>query len=74
LHRQGRGLPRLVNVIADRAMLAAFASDRHEIKPAIVRAAAAEVAGTAPRTRRWIWLAIVATALAIAGTALVWLR
>ncbi|MFM7434275.1 MAG: hypothetical protein ACKO3O_12340, partial [Gammaproteobacteria bacterium] len=74
LHRQGRGLPRLVNVIADRAMLAAFASDRHEIKPAIVRAAAAEVAGTAPRARLWIWLAIVATALAIAGTALVWLR
>ncbi|MBM4212618.1 MAG: AAA family ATPase [Gammaproteobacteria bacterium] len=74
LHRQSRGLPRLVNVIADRAMLAAFAIDRHEIKPAIVRAAAAEVAGTALRTRRWIWLAIVATALAIAGTALVWLR
>ena len=31
LHRRSGGLPRLVNVIADRALLGAFARDRHEV-------------------------------------------
>jgi general secretion pathway protein A len=69
LHRQGGGLPRLVNVIADRALLGAFARDRHEVSPALVRAAAAEVAGEAPvaASRVWPWVAAAATLLVCAA-------
>lgn len=66
LHRQAGGLPRLVNVIADRAMLGAYAKDRHEITPTLVRAAAAEVSGVERRSRKWIWLATAATVIVIA--------
>jgi general secretion pathway protein A len=66
LHRQAGGLPRLVNVIADRAMLGAYAKDRHEITPALVRAAASEVSGIERRSRKWIWLATAATVIVIA--------
>jgi len=77
LHRQGGGLPRLVNVIADRALLGAFARDRHEVSPALVRAAAAEVSGEAPVTAWAVlpWAAAVATlALCAAGGWWVWTR
>ena len=73
LHRQSGGLPRLINVIADRAMLGAFARDRHEISAALVREAAAEVAGTAPGSRLWIWLALaLCVAVLGAGVWIVW--
>ena len=69
LHRRSGGLPRLVNVVADRALLGAFARDRHEVSAALVRAAAAEVAGEAESGRLWPWLVAVATLLAVAGGA-----
>lgn len=77
LHRQGGGLPRLVNVIADRALLGAFANDRHEVSPKLVRAAAAEVSGEAPVTAWSLlpWAAAVATlALCAAGGWWAWSR
>ena len=39
------GIPRVVNVLCDRALLAGYAAGAREIGPAIVRAAAAEVRG-----------------------------
>lgn len=74
LHRRSGGLPRLINIIADRAMLGAFANDRHEITPAIVRAAAAEVAGVEPRSWLWIWLAVIATGVLLVASAVLLLR
>ncbi|MBU6377368.1 MAG: AAA family ATPase [Gammaproteobacteria bacterium] len=74
LHRRSGGLPRLINIIADRAMLGAFANDRHEITPAIVRAAAAEVAGVEPRSWLWIWLAVIATGVLLVAGAVLLLR
>ena len=66
LHRRSGGLPRLVNVIADRALLGAFARDRHEVSSALLRAAAAEVAGAADGSRVWPWVATAATVLLVA--------
>jgi general secretion pathway protein A len=66
LHRRSGGLPRLVNVIADRALLGAFARDRHEVSSGLLRAAAAEVAGEADGSRVWPWVATVATVLLVA--------
>ena len=69
LHRRSGGLPRLVNVIADRALLGAFAGDRHEVSSGLLRAAAAEVAGEADGSRVWPWLVTAATVLLVAVSA-----
>ena len=69
LHRRSGGLPRLVNVIADRALLGAFARDRHEVSSALLRAAAAEVAGEANGSRVGPWVATAATVLLVAVSA-----
>lgn len=43
LHRLSGGIPRLVNIIADRALLGAYAEERSEVDASIVRRAAHEV-------------------------------
>jgi general secretion pathway protein A len=45
LFRLSRGIPRLINVIADRALLAAYSRDEFEISAGLVRRAADEVFG-----------------------------
>ncbi|MEE4359989.1 MAG: AAA family ATPase, partial [Pseudomonadales bacterium] len=45
LHRQCGGIPRLANVIADRALLGAYATGATRVTPRIVRQAAREVRG-----------------------------
>lgn len=52
--RHSRGVPRLVNLICDRALLGAFTRNHGVVKPAIIRQAAREVLfETAPRS---LWL------------------
>lgn len=57
LFRLSKGVPRMINVIADRAMLGAFTQDIREISPDLLRQAAAEVFGKDSRLispwRRW---------------------
>jgi len=60
-HRLSRGVPRLINVICDRALLGAYANDRRRIDARTLRRAAREVRGAAV-PRRWGW--------ALAGLAL----
>jgi len=43
LYRLAKGVPRMVNVIADRALLGAFTRDLHQVTPKLLRLAAAEV-------------------------------
>jgi general secretion pathway protein A len=67
VHRLSGGVPRLVNIICDRALLGAYAQDRSGVDAATVRAAAAEVMGRKPRrryTRPLAWLSTVAVAAA----------
>jgi general secretion pathway protein A len=45
VHRLSSGVPRIINVICDRALLGAFTQEQHRIGPAMVRAAAGEVYG-----------------------------
>ncbi len=45
VHRRSRGVPRLINLICDRALLGAAVSRRLQVTPAIVRRAAREVLG-----------------------------
>lgn len=54
LHRLSRGIPRLINLIADRALLGAYAEHADQITPEIVSRAAREVGFlTFQREARW---------------------
>jgi general secretion pathway protein A len=50
-HRLSRGVPRLINVLCDRALLGAYTQDRHEVGASFVRRAAMEVFGR----QLWPW-------------------
>ncbi len=70
IHRATQGVPRLINVICDRALLGAYSENRRVIDHRIVLRAAAEVFGedTARRaTARARWSAIAAGALIVGG-------
>ena len=53
LYKRARGIPRLINVIADRALLAAYTRDRRSVDARLVSAAAAEVFGIRSKTPWW---------------------
>jgi general secretion pathway protein A len=61
LHRRARGVPRLVNVIADRALLGAYTREEHTVSAALVRHAAAEIGGGRPASG-WIQWTLAGTA------------
>jgi general secretion pathway protein A len=62
------GIPRLVNLVCDRALLATYAAGAPLVGAAVVRGAARELRGdrgpARPRRARWIGAAAAATALA----------
>ena len=60
LFRLSKGIPRVINVIADRAMLAAYSQDEHRIGAALVKKAAKEVFGKSRRPRWLLWVAAAA--------------
>lgn len=70
LFRLSRGIPRLINVIADRALLAGYTRDQTNIDGRLVQRAAAEVFGHDARTRRWPGLAAAAIFIALLLTAI----
>jgi general secretion pathway protein A len=45
VHRLSGGVPRIINVVCDRALLGAFTQEQHRIGPSLVREAASEVYG-----------------------------
>jgi len=69
IYRQSKGVPRLINVVADRALLAAYTQDTRHIDRRLVRRAAAEVYGQ-PRGADWkAHLAATTTVAALAALA-----
>ncbi|MFP5506868.1 MAG: AAA family ATPase [Gammaproteobacteria bacterium] len=75
LHKLADGVPRLINVICDRALLGAYVEDKRRVDRATLRRAADEVlpeVGAAPDSalRAWPWAAGLA-AIAVVG-ALLW--
>jgi general secretion pathway protein A len=69
VHVASRGIPRLINAICDRALLGAYAQDKHRVDAATMRRAAREVLGRPmPRSLRpWVWAAAVCALLVVAG-------
>ena len=69
LHARAGGIPRLINVIAERALLAGYARDANRIDARLVDLAANEVLPPTPAGRAWPWLATAAAVIAIAAFA-----
>lgn len=65
-HRVTAGVPRLINVVCDRALLGAYTEDQHRIDAATVRRAASEVFGKSIASP-WVAWAGAAAALAALG-------
>ncbi|MBY6032474.1 AAA family ATPase [Marinobacter daepoensis] len=77
LYRESQGIPRLINLISDRALLGAYAEGDHLISTPHVRQAAREVnGGMAAPSRRpsfgnragHLWMVVASVILAIIGT------
>jgi general secretion pathway protein A len=68
LYQRSQGIPRLINIIADRSLAAAYAKEQLEVTAAMVHAAANEVQLGERQVRRirWPWLVAAAAVLAIA--------
>ena len=66
VYRLSSGIPRVINVCCDRALLGAYTLETRKVTPALVRRAASEVYG-----RRFapLWLGWVAAAIVLAGVA-----
>ncbi|MFQ6372119.1 ExeA family protein [Shewanella sp. YIC-542] len=69
LHRFSGGIPRIINLLCERALMAGYGQSKTPIDRKMVHAAAAEVLGDLPAPRRW-WIPAGITlicALALAG-------
>src|SRR5579871_467935 len=73
VYRLSGGVPRVINVVCDRALLGGYSTDRHRVTGTLVRTAAAEVFGRR-FTPQWLpWLATGATVVVLAvATVLLW--
>lgn len=74
-HRWSSGVPRMINVICDRALLGAYAHEQDHIDAATVRRAGREVLGKVPGGRHGIRLGrafgLGVVGIALVGTAIV---
>ena len=73
LYQRSQGIPRLINIIADRSLIAAFAKERVEVTAHMVHEAANEVQLGERQIKRvrWplVWGAVAATAVAVLAVA-----
>jgi len=63
VHRHSRGVPRLINLVCDRALTAAFADRRKNVDVGTVNAAVDSLRGR-PAARKWLKPAVVTAAIA----------
>ncbi|HWI24823.1 MAG TPA: AAA family ATPase [Lysobacter sp.] len=75
IHRHAGGVPRLINVIAERALLGGYAHDATLLDERDVdRAAREALAPAKAASPRWRWVAAAASVAIIVGAALLWPR
>src|SRR5210317_1005083 len=75
LYQHSGGVPRLINIIADRSLAGAYAKETGSVMPALVHAAANEVqpSETGVRTSRWpMAIATASVVVLLAMTVLMW--
>ena len=73
IYRVSGGIPRVINIVCDRALLGAYTQDQHQVPGALVRRAAAEVFDQ-ERSPRWMPLLIggLAAAVLLGSALLLW--
>jgi general secretion pathway protein A len=76
LYQRSQGIPRLINIIADRSLVAAFAKERMDVTAAMVHEAANEVQLGENQVKRvrWPWFAAAAVALIMIAVAVTTLK
>lgn len=67
LYRRSGGVPRLINIIADRALAGAYAQEKEQVNAALVHAAADEVQPSENRVSQRSGLGYAFAALAVLG-------
>lgn len=75
VHRASQGIPRLANVLCDRALLGAYTREQRRVSAGLIRDAGRQLAHPrAPRPRaRWLWPALaLLPAIAVAAGAAYW--
>ena len=63
VYHMSRGIPRLINIICDRALLGAYSKNCHTVNLGIVSSAGKQVLG--PQLRRWKFGAVVGVNIAL---------
>ena len=73
VYRVSRGIPRVINIVCDRALLGAYTQDLHQVPAALVRRAGAEVFDQEP-SPRWMPALVGTLALVVlsASAVLLW--
>jgi general secretion pathway protein A len=66
LYRVSKGTPRLINVVADRALLGAYVANEYRVSATLVHKAAKEVFGTRGVSRAY-WIGASAVVLAVSA-------
>lgn len=66
LHRVTGGIPRLINIVCDRALLGAYVEGRPQVTAPILGKAAGEVLGARPARRPWMLAALLALGALVA--------
>ncbi|HHJ35172.1 MAG TPA: hypothetical protein ENJ87_05345, partial [Gammaproteobacteria bacterium] len=75
LFKFSKGIPRLINIICDRALLGAYVEEQYSVSPATVKKAAAEVFGELKnverqqRNKQWLYPVAILASLALVVTA-----
>ncbi|MFB2642440.1 AAA family ATPase [Shewanella bicestrii] len=74
LHKYSGGIPRLINLLCERALMAGYAQSKVPIDHHMVRQAAAEVLGEEePQQNKFLWPSAIAAALVVAFGVSYWL-
>ena len=73
VRRLSGGVPRLINILCDRALLGAFTEDRHAVGASVVRRAAGEVFGKTIQPRWLPWVSVSALGVLTVASAMAFL-
>jgi MSHA biogenesis protein MshM len=67
IYRTSRGVPRLVNILAPKALMLAYGEGSRKVNARHARAAAADTPSSFALSRAWLWLAIGCAAFSSIG-------
>ena len=69
IYRASRGVPRLINILANKAMMLAYGEGTRKVTAGHARAATSDTPASFMPSRAWLWLALVCVAFSSMGWA-----